>query len=75
MIIIPYVSNVTYVVIALLTASFGFNGAICVSLYENSIEFAPNYVSTVNSIANALSTTAGLISPFIVTALTSERVI
>lgn len=75
MITIPYLSSKTYIVIALLTASFGFNGAICVSVYENTLEFAPSYVGTVNSMANAVSTTAGLLSPIIVAIFTKERVI
>lgn len=72
---IPYVSDWPYVCVAFITLSLGMNGASTVTNLQNSHDLAPNYASTVYGIINTAGTTAGFITPLVVTHFTKERVI
>lgn len=63
-----------YTVIALMTASFAFNGAVTMTSQSNFHDVAPKCAATVLAVVNSISSTSGFISPLVVAYFTNERV-
>lgn len=57
----------------MLSAAFGFNGSVTQSVFANVHDIAPNYASTVLSLANAVGVASGFLSPILIAHLTAER--
>lgn len=72
---LPYLAggDRPYVSIAVLCAAFGFNGAVSQSVMANVHDIAPNYASTVLSLANAIGVAGGFLSPILIAHWTAER--
>lgn len=75
LLILPYVAgdDGAYTSVALLCAVCGFNGAVGQSVMANVHDIAPNYASTVLSLANGLSVASGFLSPLLIAWATAER--
>lgn len=72
--LIPMMADQPYVCIALMSLSFGFNGAVTVVSISNCHDLSPNYATTLNSIVNGLGNSAGFLSPLVVAYFTQEKV-
>lgn len=71
---ISFCSDQPYVCIALMSASFGFNGAVSTVTLCNYHDLSPNYATTLNSIINGLGNSAGFLSPLVVAYFTADNV-
>lgn len=74
LIAMPYYVEQPYVCVALMTISYGLNGAVTVVTICNYHDLSPNYATTINSIVNGLGNSAGFLSPLVVAYFTEEKV-
>lgn len=61
---IPYINNAT-LVISILTASLGFNGAATLTNLQNTQDLGPNFAGTLYSIINFIGMTSGVLGPLL----------
>lgn len=58
--------------VALFTIAMGFMGCFYCGMKVNGLDICPNYAGTVMAIVNGLGATSGIITPYIVSALTED---
>lgn len=61
---IPYIDD-TYLIIGILTASLGFNGAATLTNLQNSQDLGPNFAGTLYSIINFIGMSSGMLGPLL----------
>lgn len=70
----PFAGANPYVAVALMTASFGLNGAVTQTAFANIHDLTPNYAASVLSISNFFGGTSGFVTPLVVTYFTKDNV-
>lgn len=71
---LPFAGTNAYVCVALMTLSFGLNGAVTQTAFANIHDLTPNYAASVLSIANFFGGTSGFVTPLVVTYFTKDNV-
>ncbi|XP_055314153.1 sialin-like isoform X2 [Sitodiplosis mosellana] len=64
LLVIPYIND-TFLIISILTASLGFNGAATLTNLQNTQDLAPNYAGTLYSIINFIGLSSGFFGPLL----------
>lgn len=71
---IPFFYEQPYTCVALMSLSYGLNGAVTVTAITNFHDLSPNYATMLNAIINGLGNSAGFLSPLVVAFFTAEKV-
>lgn len=58
--------------VAMFTIAMGFMGSFYCGMKVNGLDICPNYAGTVMAIVNGIGAVSGIITPYIVSALTED---